>query len=258
MLRKNNVKQRLLDGKTVIGSFSKLADPSAIEIMGLAGLDFFVIDNEHVAMNKESITNLVRASDITEIVPIVRVKENNASEILQALDCGALGVHVPNIDTYEEALRAIRSTKYIPQGNRGFALSHRAAGYGFYDKDDYLKRVNQEILTVLHCETLESVDNLDKILDLEDLDVIFIGPMDLSQSMGSDVMGNGTHPNLVELKKKIIQKVIEAGKVVGTVAGNVQEAKELMELGVRYIPISSDQGMIATVSKQIVHECIMD
>lgn len=254
MVRKNKVKRTLKEGGIAIGSFVKLTDPSSVEIMGLAGLDFFVIDSEHVAMSKETMTDLIRASDISGIVPIVRVRENSAVEIMQALDAGALGIHAPNVDTYEQAKLAVESARYTPKGNRGFAPTHRAAGYGFMDKYEYIRMANEETLTIIHCETVEAVRNLDKMLELEELDVVFIGPMDLSQSLGPGVMGNGQHPELLKITDEIIKKVIASGKVVGTVAANIEAAKELIAKGVRYIPISSDQGMIGAMAKKIVQD----
>ena len=235
MVRENKVKQKLKNGEAVIGTFVKTVDPSVIEILGCSGMEFFVIDSEHVSYNPETITDLVRASDLTGIVPIVRVREATAVNIMQALDTGALGYHAPNVDTPEQARIAVDAGRYTPLGNRGFAPTHRAANYGMM-------------------ETMESLGNLDEILKLEELDVVFIGPMDLSQSLGRDVMGQRNHPRLLEAIDQIIEKVNKAGKAVGTVADNAQMAKELMEKGVRYIPISSDQGMIGNMAKNIVKE----
>lgn len=122
------------------------------------------------------------------------------------------------------------------------------------DKQEYIDRANREILTIIHCETMESLGNLDEMLKLPELDVVFIGPMDLSQSLGRDVMGQRNHPKLLAAIDEIIEKVNRAGKAVGTVADNPQMAKELIAKGVRYIPISSDQGMIANMAKQIMKE----
>lgn len=254
MIRENKVKQKLKNGEVVIGTFVKTTDPSVVEILGCTGMDFFVIDSEHVSYNPETITNLVRASDLTGIVPIVRVKEATAVNIMQALDTGALGFHAPNVDTPEQAKVAVAAGRYAPLGNRGFAPTHRAANYGMMDKQEYIDKANKEILTILHCETMEAVENLDEILKLEELDVIFIGPMDLSQSLGRDVMGQRNHPKLLETIDLIIDKVRKAGKAVGTVAGTPEMAKELIAKGVQYIPMSSDQGMIAGMAKRFVQE----
>lgn len=256
MVRENKVKQKLKNGEVVIGTFVKTIDPSIIEIIGSVGMEFFVIDSEHVSYNPETIMNLVRASDLTGIVPIVRVRQATEVNIMQALDMGALGYHAPNVDTYEQAQIAVRAGRYTPLGNRGFAPTHRAANYGMMDKQEYINKANKEVLTIIHCETMESLSNLDEILKLEELDVVFIGPMDLSQSLGRDVMGQSNHPKLLSAIDQIIDKVKKSGKAVGTVAGNVQMARELIKKGVQYIPISSDQGMVAEMSKNIVKELL--
>lgn len=256
MIRENKVKQKLKNGEPVIGTFVKNMDPGIVEILGNAGMEFFVIDSEHVSYNPESITNLVRAADLSGIVPIVRVRESTAVNIMQALDTGALGYHAPNVDTPEQARIAVDAGRYAPKGNRGFAPTHRAANYGMMEKQEYIDMANSQILTVLHCETMESVRNLDEILKLEELDVIFIGPMDLSQSLGRDVMGQRNHPKLLETIDLIIDKVRKSGKAVGTVADNTEMARELIAKGVQYIPVSSDQGMIGNMAKKIVKELL--
>lgn len=256
MIRKNIVKEKIKKRQPVIGTFVKTVDASIVEIIGNAGMEFFVLDSEHVSYNPETLTNMVRAADLSGIVPIVRVREMTAVNIMQVLDMGALGYQAPNVDTYEQAKVAVEAGRYCPLGNRGYAPTHRAACYGRMDKQEYIDMANREVLTVLHCETKEAVSNLDKILTLEELDVVFIGPMDLSQSMGREVMGKRNHPELLEVIDQIIEKVNKAGKAVGTVADNIEMAQELIERGVLYIPISSDQGMISNASSKIV-ECLV-
>lgn len=254
MIRPNSIKEKLKNRQPVFGTFVKTSDASIVEILGCAGMEFFVIDSEHVSYNPETITNMVRAADLSGIVPIIRVRESTAVNIMQALDTGALGFHAPNVDTYKEAKTAVDAGRYAPLGNRGFAPTHRAALYGRMDKQEYIDMANKEILTVLHCETKEAVEHLDEILSLEELDVIFIGPMDLSQSLGREVMGRREHPKLLNAIDQIIEKVNRAGKAVGTVADNVEMARELLKKGVLYIPISSDQGMVSSMAGNIVKE----
>lgn len=251
LIKENHIKQKIKQGKSVIGTFVKMADPSSVEILGLAGFDFIVIDSEHVGFNKETITNLIRAAELNEVVPIVRVKKNEETEILQALDSGALGVQVPNVDTNTDAKKVIDSTKYAPFGKRGFAHSHRAAGFGMLNAKEYAYLSNEKTLVVCHCESQTCIDNLDSILR-EEIDVVFIGPMDLSQSLG--VIGEPDHPKVKKAIQDIINKVKGAGKAVGTIAPNAKVANELVEAGIQYVTISSDQGMIATLSKQYLQQ----
>src|SRR6056297_2322520 len=237
MLKENKVKKKLKEGGYVVGTFVKITDPSITEILGLIGFDFFVLDNEHVSMSKEAIGN------------IIRVRKNEDVEILQALDSGALGVQVPNVDTEEQAKDLVSYVKYKPEGKRGFSPSVRAAHYGLYDKIQYVKDSNENTLVVSHCETVECVNNLDEILKIPEIDVIFIGPMDLSQSLG--ITGQSDNPKLLEAIDIVIKKTKAAGKAVGIVT-NQEKASEYIDRGVQYLLIGTDQGMISSTGKDII------
>lgn len=252
MIKKNKLKKIFKEGGVAVGTFVKINDPASIEALGYCGFDFVIVDNEHVSMSKQALVDIIRAAELMDLVSIVRVRENNAIDILQSLDAGAMGVQIPQVNTEENAKYAVASTKYEPRGNRGFAPSHRAAGYGTMDIYEYIQLSNDNTLVVCHCETKECMDNLDEILKNDDIDVIFIGPMDLSQSLG--IIGQGNNPILIEAIDTIIEKVIKAGKVVGIVAPNATKAKEYIEKGVQYISINSDLGMITGLGKQIVKE----
>ncbi|RQD71201.1 MAG: 2-dehydro-3-deoxyglucarate aldolase [Tindallia sp. MSAO_Bac2] len=251
MIRKNNVKEIIKSGKSAVGTFLKSNDPSIAEVVGLAGFDFFVLDNEHVAMSRDSMVNMLRAADAVGVDPIVRVRENATVEILQALDAGALGVQVPNVDTKQEAQDVISAVKYTPIGKRGFSPTTRAAGYGFMDKKEYVETSNEETLVVCHCETVQCIENLDAILTLDHLDVIFIGPMDLSQSLG--VMGEANHPKVLESIDLIINKVKKANKAVGIVSAP-SKVQEYIDRGVQYLLVGTDQGMIAAGAAQTLKQ----
>lgn len=241
-MRENLLKRKLRRGESAVGTFVKLTDPAVPELLALAGFDFFVLDTEHVAVDREQLTNIVRAADAAGITPIVRVRENQQVEILQNLDLGWAGVQVPNVDTAQAARALVSYVKYMPLGIRGLSPSVRACGYGSCGVEDYIRSANDNTLVVSHCETRECVENLDEILQVEGLDVIFIGPMDLSQSYG--VPGRTGDPEVVRAVEAITEKTLAAGKIVGTVAGTPEAARALMEKGVRYILLASDQGMI--------------
>ncbi len=230
-----------------MGCFVKLTDPAVPELLALAGFDFFVLDTEHVAVDREQLTNIVRSADAAGITPIVRVRENQQVEILQNLDLGWAGVQVPNVDTSQEARDLVSYVKYTPLGVRGLSPSVRACGYGTCSVDEYIRMANDNTMVVSHCETKECVENLDEILKVEGLDVIFIGPMDLSQSYG--VPGQTKNPEVAQAIESITEKTKSAGKIVGTVAGTPEAARALIEKGVQYILLSSDQGMIVNWGK---------
>ncbi len=252
MIRENKLKKMLKEGKSVIGTFVKSNDPAIVEVLGFSGFDFIIIDNEHTAMNKENMVNLIRTAELSGIEPVVRVRENSAAEILQALDAGASGVQVPQVDTKEQAISVVERVKYAPLGKRGYAASQRSAGYGFMNAKEYAQRSNENTLVVCYCETFEAVENLDEIVRVENLDVIFMGPFDLSQAYG--VTGEPNHPVVQEKIALITKKVISAGKTVGIIASDAAQAQKWIDMGIRYICLSSDFGMIASLGKQFMKE----
>ena len=252
MIRVNPVKKGLKEGKAYIGTFIKLTDPSVVEIISMTGFDFFIVDNEHSHMSKESMENLVRTADISGIVPIVRVRQNNRSMILQCLDAGSLGVMVPETSSREEVERMIDDALYAPLGHRGFSPSHRAAGYGFMNGADYARMANENVMTIAYCETAKALDNLEEMLTVPNLDVMWIGPMDLSQALG--VMGDSKHPKVQAAIDEIIRKSKAAGIAVGTIAANAEEARSLIDRGVQFIGLSSDQAMISYAGRQFMRE----
>ena len=252
MIRVNPVKKGLKEGKAYIGTFIKLTDPSVVEIISMTGFDFFIVDNEHSHMSKESMENLVRTADISGIVPIVRVRQNNRSMILQCLDAGSLGVMVPETSSREEVECMIDDALYAPLGHRGFSPSHRAAGYGFMNGADYARMANENVMTIAYCETAKALDNLEEMLAVPNLDVMWIGPMDLSQALG--VMGDSKHPKVQAAIDEIIRKSKAAGVAVGTIAANAEEARSLIDRGVQFIGLSSDQAMISYAGRQFMRE----
>lgn len=251
-MRENQLKKKLQNGESAIGTFVKLTDPAVPELLALAGFDFFVLDTEHVAVDREQLTNIVRAADAAGITPIVRVRENQQVEILQNLDLGYAGVQVPNVDTAQQARDLVSFVKYTPAGVRGLSPSVRACDYGTCGVQEYIDAANHNTMVISHCETKTCVENLDEVLRVPGVDVIFIGPMDLSQSYG--VPGRTDDPEVQAAIETVAAKTLAAGKAVGTVAGTPEAARRLIEKGVQYILLASDQGMIIKWGKQAIRQ----
>ncbi len=249
-MQSNLLKKKIAAGESALGTFVKIHDPLVVEVLALAGFDFFVLDNEHVAMDWNQLTNMVRAAEAFHITPIIRVKENQQVNILQALDLGFAGIQAPNVDTPQQAQALVSAVKYGPLGNRGFSPSVRACRYGTMDIPTYIEAANANTMVISHCETKTCVDNLDAILAVEGIDVIFIGPMDLSQSLG--LTGQTGHPVVKETVQDVTQRVLASGKAVGTVAANADAAKALIAQGVQYILLGADQSMILNWGKSAV------
>lgn len=250
-MKSNNLKQRIKNNELVLGTFMKSNDPCMAEVLGTTGLDFFVLDNEHVSINQENISNIIRAAQLYNIAPIIRVTCNEQSKILQVLDAGAYGVQVPNIDTFEQAKYLQDCTRYYPLGKRGFSPNVRAAEYGDIALKEYIAMANEKTVVVAHCETVESAKNIDQILLVEGIDVIFIGPMDLSQSFGK--VGDMKNPELINCIEEVTKKTIAAGKAVGTVC-SLDNLKNYVSMGMKYMLIGNDQGTVKNYFTKIVNE----
>ena len=252
MIRSNLIKPGLKAGKSYIGTFAKMTDASVVELFAFCGFDYFIVDNEHSQMSKETLVNLLRAADISGIVPIVRVRENSRAQMLQALDAGALGIMVPETSTVAEVEHVIASAFYAPQGSRGYTASNRAAGYGNMDAAEYARTANANVMTIVYCETTEAIANLDAMLAVPHLDVLWMGPMDLSQALG--VTGQPHHPKVVAAMDDIIARCKKAGVAVGTIAADAQTTQDLLRRGVQLIGLSSDQAMIMNAGKRFLKE----
>jgi 4-hydroxy-2-oxoheptanedioate aldolase len=252
MIRENRIKKGLKQGKSYIGTFAKIADPCVIEIFSYIGFDFVIVDNEHTQMNKESMVNLVRTAGNSDIVPTIRIKNNDPVEILQALDSGALGVQVPMTETRETVQMVADSAKYAPLGNRGYSASHRAGAYGFMDATKYAQLANENTMVAVYCETKKAMDNLEEIVKVDQVDIIFIGPFDLTQALG--VIGQPRHPLVLEAIAEITKKTRAAGKAVGIISSDAPMTKQWLDMGIQYIALSSDQAMIGYAGRQFMKE----
>lgn len=249
-VRRNKLKTAMQEGKISFGPFMKLADPAAVEVAGYAGFDFVIIDTEHGPISIETAQNLIRAAEVAGITPIIRVAENSPSLILRALDIGAQGVEIPQISTKEDALKAVQSAKFFPQGERGVCRFVRAASYSSSDRCQYFKLSNEETMVIVHIEGVEGIKNLKEILTVEGLDIIFLGPYDLSQSCG--VTGQVNHPTVIKKMEESVKLSREAKVAVGTFVDNFEDTKKWMDAGVQYISFSVDVGIFYDACSRIV------
>jgi len=250
MLRENRLKKILREGKVAIGPFMKFSDPAAVEIAGYAGFDFVIIDLEHGPLSIERAQDLVRAAELVGVTPVIRVSENSSSTILRALDIGAQGVEVPHILTGEDAKRAVEAARFSPEGERGVCRFVRAAAYSHLDRYQYFKKSNEEIIVIVHIEGLEGIANLKDIVEVSGLDILFLGPYDLSQSC--KVPGQIDHPMVVEKMQRAVEIARKREVVVGTFVETRDEAKKWIKAGVRYISFSVDVGIYYQACARIV------
>lgn len=189
------LKQRIKQGKQAVGTWVQMASAEAVEMAGKAGFDFVIIDTEHGYFGLDIAEGLVRAADATGIVPFIRVAEKNPTLIMKSLDMGARGIVVPGVSTQEDAEMAVRAAKYPPAGDRGACPYVRAAGHTAWDWAAYAKDSNENNMVCLLVEGTEGVANFEKIITVPGVDVVILGPFDLSVSLG---VGGEVHHPLVE------------------------------------------------------------
>jgi 4-hydroxy-2-oxoheptanedioate aldolase len=242
-MRTNSVKARLKAGQPVFGCFITVPAPMMVELCGLVGFDFVVLDAEHAIADLETIENMIRAADATGIVPIVRIAVNQPQIILRYMDAGALGAQLPQINTAAETRQVVDAVKYRPLGKRGLA-GVRATDYGMgLPYPQYIQQANEETLVVVHIETPEAVAQLEEMVHVPGVDVFFIGPTDLSYSLGFP--GEPDHPEVQEVIRRIIAIVRGAGKVVGTMATDVAGAKRCLDMGILYLA-TGDRSLVVS------------
>ena len=230
---RNLTKAKLVAGELVVGCFLRHAASDLAEYLALLGWDFLVFDGEHGSVTSTEIADLSRAVELHDVTPLARVPTNLPHHILRFLDAGAHGVHVPWVNSAAEAERAVQSVKYHPRGVRGLA-GNRSGDYVLNTSlDEAVALANRETLTVIHIETLQAVEAIEEYVTIDGLDVLFLGPTDLSQSMG--LVGQKSHPRLRAAMDRMASVVAESDKKLGIFVGSLDDAEEWIDKGARYI-----------------------
>ena len=200
--RPNLVRQKLEASQPVLGAALQIDSPWLVEILALAGFDYVLLDGEH-GFALRNLPVLVMAAQGAGIEPVVRVPSHDRGFLLQALEAGAAGVQVPMVETAAEAARLVEETKYAPLGRRGFSGATRAARYGSRTSEEVAELGNRDTLLVVQLETVRAVANAAEIAAVPGVDVVFVGPADLAQSMGLvPPEGNPTDPRLLEVLRR--------------------------------------------------------
>ena len=205
------MKEKMRQGKPSIGTWMSMAHPSIAEILAMAGFDFVVVDTEHSAIDVSEVLRLLIAIEQRGAIPLVRLAGIDPIQAKAVLDSGAAGVLVPLVSTKADAELAVQMTKYPPLGMRGVGLA-RAQGYGV-NFDEYMKHANDDSLLIVMIEREEGVRNIDEILSVPGIDGTFIGPYDLSTSLG--IPGQLNHPDIVAAKKKVLGAARARGLIGG-------------------------------------------
>lgn len=235
----------------MIGIFSKTIDSNLVEAIGFSGLDFIIFDQEHGTVDYTTVQNHVRAAKSTGMTSVIRVAENNHNKIGRAYDTGVDMVQVPNISSSEEAKKAIDAAKFHPKGSRGVCRFVKAAEFGFKQKEEYFSSSNKKKL-ILQVEGKNGISAIDDILKIKDFDILFIGPYDLSQSLGYP--GQINHPEVILAIDKLANKVKSSGKVLGTFVDSYKDIVKFKNKGFNYIAYSVDLNIFSNLCKSIKDE----
>ena len=229
----NRMKQKLLSGQPAFGVSVMIPSPHVVDIVGRLGFDWVLIDCEHGSISLESVELMVMAAEAAGVTPIARPPFNSFEAIGQLMDRGVMGVQAPRVNTADDARSAVEAAKYYPMGERGLAAGVRSADYGFgLPMADYAERSNRETLVCVQLEESEAIANVDEILQVKGVDVFFVGPSDLSQSLGYP--GQPDAPEVRDAMDGVFASVAMAGKVSGS-AGNTVAIQNYMDKGVTYL-----------------------
>jgi len=238
---RKTLRDRLQNGETILGSWNIIPSADLVEIIGRSGFDFIVIDAEHGPVSMETAANLIRAAECSGMDALIRVPCNDAHLVLRALDIGACGVQVPHVSTKEEARSVVQSAKYHPEGRRGLSPFTRSARYGL-GAQGHTERSNSRTLVVLNIEGKEGIENLKEIVKVPGIDVIFIGPYDLSQSLGKP--GQVDDPEIIRRISQSVKIAEAKGIACGSFARDERYLGLLLDCGVRYLTYMVDSTII--------------
>jgi len=250
----NKVKEDLEAGKVVIGPFMLSSAPILVELAGYAGFDFVIIDMEHTSTDFIVAERMILAANASGIVPGIRVPENRPTHILRALEIGAKIIDVPLIDKKVDAEAVVQAAKYFPIGERGCAPITRGNYYGSRGNvEETLKIANEETLLMVQIETKQGVEDVEEICSVDYIDIIFIGPADLSQSLG--IPGQYDNPLFENSIKKVIRTARKHGKYAGLfVPGDLEEGKRWVDEGAQLLTPFADYYQIYRQWKDYAEE----
>lgn len=252
----NKLREMYKKHEVAIGTFFNIGDMSCMECIGFSGMDFVIIDTEHGSYDTMDMMNLIRAAEHGGLAPIVRLADVSHKEIQRAADCGAQGIIVPCLREVEEYRKLVDLAKYAPIGNRGF-IKGRGAGFGYKDwasgsVAEFMANANEVLMVMPQCETVESLEHIEEIMAIEGVDAIFVGPYDLSISMG--IPGQFEAPEFIAAIDRIIAAAKANEKPVYIYTNTPAEAKQRIAQGADGIANSLSAVVITEVYKKMVKD----
>lgn len=243
------LKKRFQAGEVLYGPFIDSCNEELIEIVALAGFDYAIIDSEHSPCDPQIAVRLIRAAESRGLPTLIRVNNSQPSTILKMMDIGSAGIMAPLIHNAEQAKVVADSVKYYPKGKRGTALM-RGSDFGFMGIDNYFAKTNSQAFVMVQAESVESIKNLEAIVAVPEVDSVFIGPYDLSQSMG--IPGQVESKQILDIVKTSAKTIRDAGKIPGILAVNYEKAKMFKDWGYQLITYITDLDIFSRAAKEAV------
>ena len=252
----NKLVQMMQENKKPLGTFVELGGANVVEALGQTGLDFIIIDNEHGPFDVESSLECIRAAESSQLAPLCRVREIARPAILKLLDQGAAGLIVPYIETVDQVKKLIEYGKYAPVGKRGFSGSRKdrwSFGHpGSLPLQEQMDYWNRETLLIPQCETIGCLEHIEEITALEGVDGIFVGPFDLSISMG--IPGSFQDPRMLEAFERILRACRNSGKFSMIFTGNAAWINDYYEMGFDMGTYGMDAGVMVSGFRALVKD----
>ena len=251
------VKAKLKAGKPALGVSLSVMNPELIRTISNSGFDWVLYDTEHGPWSIETVNDMIQATSDSVASPIIRIVWNDMNAIKRALDTGAFGIIVPWVSSKEEAERAVRYSRYPPKGLRGFGPGRAAKAWGIAWQD-YVEIADEEILIAIQIEREEAIRRIEEIVSVEGVDATWLGPGDLSASMG--LIGQFFHPKVIKAMERMVEACEDAGVAPGIAAGagvekfGVEYVNKLVEDGFRFINIGGDLGILDLGCKKFLEK----
>jgi 2-keto-3-deoxy-L-rhamnonate aldolase RhmA len=235
---------RLRRRELLLGTIVTLPAPAVAEVLSAGGLDWLFVDTEHAPLDALAAQSLLQAA---RVPCIVRVPDGHEATLKKALDTGATGVVVPLVNTAQAAKAIVSFCKYPPRGVRGVGLV-RAQGYGF-DFQRYFAGANDETVVVVQCEHIAAVEAIDAIVAVDGVDAVFVGPYDLSGSMGR--LGEVEHPDVLAAIARVAEACRKGGKALGIYVGSAAKAKAFIAQGYTLVAVGMDTIHLGEAARAI-------
>ena len=246
------IRKRVLNGEVMFGIGANLGSSLTVEMIGAAGFDWTWIDCEHGTGDYSELIPQMQAASIGNAPPVVRIAWNEAPRFKRILDLGAVGIMVPYVNTPEEARQAAAAMRYPPEGIRGVAKFNRACGFG-QDFDAYFRQANKNLLTIVQIETEEGIKNGAEIAAVDGIDVLFVGPLDLSVNLG--IPQQYEHPRFLRAMDSVSKACKRCDKAAGILVPNLDYLEKWISNGFTFLVVGSDGGSVASGLRNIASMC---